>query len=64
MFREVMKQVSSSNHMFGRAIWDKSPEGNFKIFKNYDGDLSQEPPEPDMWLLVNHTKPTNNLYWN
>ena len=48
MFREVMKQVSSSNHMFGRAIWDKSPEGNFKIFKNYDGDLSQESPEPDM----------------
>ena len=39
--------------MFKRAIWDKLPkcffenfeitqvnEGNFKIFKNYEGDLS------------------------
>ena len=59
--------------MFGRAIWDKMPEcifENFEIarvkrgqFRN-DGDLSQKLPEPNMWLLVNHTKPTNTLYWN
>ena len=26
--------------MFGRAIWKKLPECNFKIFKNHKGDLS------------------------
>ena len=57
--------------MFGRVNWDKLPEcifenfqipraneGNFIIFKNLEGDLSQKLPEPNMWLLVNHTKPT------
>ena len=47
--------ISSSDHMFGRAIWDKLPEyifenfeiarlneGNFKLFKNHEGDLSQK----------------------
>ena len=57
--------------MFGRAIWDKLPEcifenagvkRNFKIFKNHEGNLSQKSPEPNMWLLVNHTTPTNILY--
>ena len=57
--------------MFGRAIWDKLPEcifenagvkRNFKIFKNLEGNLSQKSPEPNMWLLVNHTTPTNILY--
>ena len=61
--------------MFGRAIWDKLPEyifafssfysTNFKIFKNHEGDLSSTVkdlfPEPNMWLLVNHTKPTNTV---
>ena len=28
------------------------------------GDLSQKLSEPNMWLLGNHTKPTNTLYWN
>ena len=63
--------------MFGRAISDKLPEGifenfeitrvkqgQFQIFKNYDGDLSQKLPEANMWLLVNHTKPTKTLYCN
>ena len=27
-------------------------------------DLSQKSPEPNMWLLVNYTKPTNILYCN
>ena len=50
--------------MFGRAIWDKLPECifenfKFKIFKNHEDDLSQKSPEPNMWLLVNQTKPTN-----
>ena len=47
--------ISSSDHMFGRAIWDKLPEyifenfeiarlneDNFKLFKNHEGDLSQK----------------------
>ena len=42
----------------------KSFEKNFKRFKNHDGDLSQKSPEPNMWLLVNQTKPTNTLCWN
>ena len=64
--------------MLGGAIWDKlsecifekfeiarvKNEGNFKIFKNHVRDLSQKLPEQNMWLLVNHTKPTNTLYWN
>ena len=50
--------------MLGTAIWEKLPECNFKIFENHKDDLSQKSPEPNMWLLVNHTKPTNTLYWN
>ena len=38
-------------------------EGNFKTFKNYECDLSQKWSESNMWLLVNHTKPTKILYW-
>ena len=47
--------ISSSDHMFARAIWDKLSEyifenfeiarlneGNFKLFKNHEGDLSQK----------------------
>ena len=47
--------------MFGRAISDKLPEGifenfeitrvkqgQFQIFKNYDGDLSQKLPEANV----------------
>ena len=61
--------------MFGRVILDKLPkyifenfeiaresETNFKILKNHEGDLSQKWPEPNMWLLVNHAKPTSTLY--
>ena len=39
-------------------------QGNFKIVKNHKGDLSEKSAEPNMWLLFNHTKPTNTLYWN
>ena len=55
--------------MFGRAIWDKLPErifenleivrvrrGQFQNFQNREGCLSQNYPEPNIWLLVNHTK--------
>ena len=55
---------STSNHMFNRAIWDKLPECIPKIFKNHESDLTQTSPEPNMWLLVNHTKPRNTSYWN
>ena len=37
---------------------------SLKIFKNHERDLSQKSPEPNMLLLVNHTKPTNTSYWN
>ena len=26
--------------------------GNFKIFKNYEGDLTQKFPEPNTWLWI------------
>ena len=42
----------------------ESNVGNFKIFKNHEGDLSQKAFQRNMWLLVNHTKPTNVLYHN
>ena len=61
--------------MSRKAIWDKLPEcifenfeiirlneGNFKIFKYHKDDLSQKDPEPNMWLLINHIKPTNSFY--
>ena len=34
-----------------------------KILKNHDVDSSPKLPEPNMWLVVNHTKSTNTLYW-
>ena len=51
--------IRTSNHMFGRVVWDKLPDCIFKILKNHEGDLSQKSPKPNMWLLVNHMKPTN-----
>ena len=54
--------------MFERMIWDKLLECIFKffenfeisrvkrgkqIFKNHEGDLSKQLPEPNMWLLIN-----------
>ena len=59
--------IYTSNNMFGRAIWDKLLEcifetfWNCKIFKNHEGALSQKLLKPNMWLLVNHTKPTNTV---
>ena len=35
-----------------------------KIFKYNEDDLAQKLPEPNMRLLVNHTKPANTQYWN
>ena len=64
VFHNTNYAISTSNHMFGRAIWDKLPVCIFEnFFKNHEGDLSQKWPEPNMWLLVNHTKPTNTLHW-
>lgn len=53
--------IRASNHMFGRNIWDKLPEFIFENFKK-EGDLSRKLLEPNIWLLVNHTKSTNSLY--
>ena len=50
---------SSSLKMLKLSEKSKS---NFKIFKNHEGDLSQKLRKPNMWLLVNHTKPTNTFY--
>ena len=53
--------------MFGRVISDKLPESlfenfeSFKIFKKHKGDLSQKLPAPNMWLLVNYTKPKKHF---
>ena len=68
-------QNSNSNHMFGRAIWDKLPKC---IFENFWNSLSKTRAISKFsnitrvicpkncpyqtWLLVNHTKPTNTLY--
>ena len=61
--------------MLGRVIWDNLPKcifenfeinrvkrGQFQIFQKSRGGLSQKSPETNMWLKVNHTKPTNTIY--
>ena len=63
--------------MFGRAVWDKFLKcifehfeiapvklGQFQNFQKSQGWLSQKLLQPNMWLLVNYTKPTSPLYWN
>ena len=35
-------------------------EGNFKIFKNHEGDLPKKLTKPRMQLLVNHTRAITN----
>ena len=47
--------VSASNHVLWRQFGIDCSTAFLKILKS---------PEPNMWLLVNHTKPTNTLYWN
>ena len=77
MLITINRLISASNHMFGRANWDKLPEcifenfeiarvkqGQFPVFQNHEGDLSQKSPETNMLLLVNHAKPTKILYRN
>ena len=36
-------------------------KNDFKIFKNLKSGLSEKLLELNMWLVVNHTKPTNTL---
>ena len=41
--KAVFSSISTSNHMFRRAIWDQLPEcifENLKISKNHEGDSS------------------------
>ena len=33
------------------------------MFNNHESDLPQKSAEPNMRLLVDHTKPTNTLYY-
>ena len=51
-------KIITINHMFRMVIWDKLPNFYFKIFKIHESDLSPKSFETNMWLLVNHTKPT------
>ena len=57
MLITINRLISASNHMFGRANWDKLPEcifenfeiarvkqGQFPVFQNHEGDLSQKSP--------------------
>ena len=48
----VDSSFCTSNHMFGRAIWDKLPWCIFEKFKNHEGDLSQKSPEPKLWFWL------------
>ena len=67
MLIAINPMISSSNHMFARAIWDKLPEwneSNLNTFKNHEGDLSQKFPEPNIWLPFYDKKPKNTLHWN
>ena len=63
-------QISGSNHMFGRTIWDKLPEciferfeiarvkrGRFQIFQK-----SRERFISKIARTKHNTKPTNNFY--
>ena len=58
-------KISTSNNMFGRTIWEcrgqiarvhfwKFCEGNFKIFKNHEGNLSPKSPNQTCgyWLIT------------
>ena len=46
------------------CIFENFENARMKLqqFQNiFEGDLSQNWPEPNMWLLINHTKPTNKV---
>ena len=51
-------KISTSNHMFWKAIWNQLPECVFenfeisKFLKKWEGDLSLKSPELSMLLLV------------
>ena len=70
-----LKPQNCVKNLENLAIWDKLPDfilenfatalvklGQFQILKNDEGDLSQQSAELNMWLMVNHIKPTNTLY--
>ena len=57
-----LKIISTSNPMFGRAIWDKLPEFVFENFQKSRGWSISQIVERNIWLLVNHTNLTNTLY--
>ena len=49
----LLRVISTINHMFRRAIWDKLPEcifENFEIARVKQGQksISQKSPEPNM----------------
>ena len=76
----LAKSISTSNHMFGRAIWDKLSKCIFENFgiarvKSKTRTISNFSKimrviycknclNQTLWLLVNHTKLTNTLHWN
>ena len=67
LLSDILFAFSTNNCMFGRMIWDKLPEcifEKFKSLKNHEGDSSPKFPKSNTWLLVNHTRPSNTLFWN
>ena len=69
----LAKSISTSNHMFGRVIWDKLPKCIFEHFEVAQGKPGQFQIFQKLWgwfipkialTKRDHTKPKNTLYWN
>ena len=55
---QVKRRQFQNFQKIRRWFIEKSPEPNTWLL------VLMYPKHPNMWLLVNHTKPTNTLYWN
>ena len=61
---ERKKKKDGVNYCFVLVLLITCFEGQFGIDCSTAFLKILKSPEPNMWLLVNHTKPTNTLYWN
>ena len=54
MKRQSERYISTSNHMFGRAIWDKLPERIFENFQKLRGWFIPKiaRTKRDYWLIT------------
>ena len=57
-FEECDRELVLIIARLGRRFGINCSSAFLKIFKSNEGDFSQKSPEPNMRLLVNHTKPT------